>query len=619
MDSSVALKPHNWNEETLARAREAGRSNSQPFRLASFSPPVKDDEITCNACHREHHGSLLDIKAMTDQQCQTCHQSQFNNFETDHPEFKNLASKRRSRIAFDHVSHFGKHYPDKQAEFNCNQCHLDDATRNTKVLAGFDQSCGKCHESSIQESVSNGLTLISLPMLDMDAIEAQNRAVGTWPLAATGDFDGPLPPITRALLSADPELKSLLEELPDTFDFSDIEPDDPVSVEQAVQLVWGIKRLLLDLAINGRMAIQKRLGTSLGIEINESDLNRILFDVDRIVFQNASRRWLPGIENEIDPGTISIGASTLNPNLDAIRLESKQWNRARTKIVNAIFATHKTQQDDQQLAVNPLPALMKRNQSKGEGTESPVESKPTDPVVVEIQSTVAPKPPVLTELPLPNIKTSAGSRPPIQAPADYRGWLRDDQTFRLVYKPVGHADPAVQQWMTWLAASSVAFEQNGTKSLANLLTGSQGIGDCRKCHTMDRFELLGDKPLLSQPNFQLASVTMRRSSVSGNIELNMPTNIIHWRATQRDVSKKQVTKFSHAPHLTIPSLQNCEHCHSIDSTRGNRDTFEGHDPRAFISNFRPIQKSACASCHREGGAGNHCTQCHNYHVQHGSK
>ena len=109
-------------------------------------------------------------------------------------------------------------------------------------MASYEQACSNCHQQQILESGQKGLALIALPMIDTNAIEAANLKVGSWPLAATGDFDGALPPIMRVLLSADPQAAAILRRLGADFDFSDLDPEKTSDVEDAVELVWAIRR-----------------------------------------------------------------------------------------------------------------------------------------------------------------------------------------------------------------------------------------------------------------------------------------------------------------------------------------------------------------------------------------
>lgn len=666
--SATALKPHNLNDAQLEKASlrakaslENGDSNAGT--RGAIRPPTNDGKITCNACHREHHGSDHDMKAITDQQCQVCHQQQFSRFELDHPEFKDPVAKRRTRIAFDHVSHSIKHFPGKKTEFNCNQCHLDDATRHTKVLASYEQSCGQCHDDAINESARTGLTLFALPSLDMDAILEGNHPIGTWPLAATGDFDGPLPPLTRVLLAADKNLKPTLEQIPENFDFSDIDPDDPQSVAQAVELVWGLKRLMVDLAVNGDAAFARRLNVGLGIQLDSRQVRKVLPDVDQFVFRRVIQRWLPGVETEVTLEDITSTASN-RLSMDDLDIAKVSW-RPKDADIAAAFRKDlrmQEQQSDQLLVENPLTKLMKPSPPKAtsNSTSKPSDKKPVDTFDGEpnpLDTTPTPdKPPSEkqpTEVPAPSTtsqpdpltaaeessKPSVPSSQPTnekpespstatpivlpdyQLPESYSGWMRDDSAFKLTYIPQGHADESIQQWINWAAASSKVTESPNLLPFSERILGLEGIGNCRSCHTMDRFEFVEqsmgalDRPVM--PSHR--TLPLRVSDTASDTSSELPYRLIHWKGKRRDPSVKRINRFSHAPHMTLPLLQDCKHCHAIESHLGNKETFAGDDPRAFISNFVAIQRTDCANCHRQDAAGSHCTQCHHYHVEHGNR
>jgi hypothetical protein len=52
----------------------------------------------------------------------------------------------------------------------------------------------------------------------------------------------------------------------------------------------------------------------------------------------------------------------------------------------------------------------------------------------------------------------------------------------------------------------------------------------------------------------------------------------------------------------------------MDLQAGNAESFLSVDATWSVSNFLPVTKSDCASCHQKGRAGSGCTQCHSYHV-----
>ena len=296
MNESFALNPHNVAPAELKK--------KSPFQNASFvsklkMPPVTaNHEIACSACHREHKG-IKDLKAMTDSQCQSCHQSNFHSFETDHPEFTNWPVASKQNIAFDHSTHSLKHFPGSGTEFNCSQCHLDDAWQNAKIQAPFEQACASCHEKKIVDSGTDGFALLSVPVLDMKAIEKQNLNVGSWPLAATGDFDGTFPPAMRLFLMADPDAGPILASKPDSFEFADFDPANDGDVRDAVTIAWSIKRLLHELSLHGSPAVKRRLESTLGREIEDDDVSDILNGMDDRSFAGAARRWFPKLQGEI--------------------------------------------------------------------------------------------------------------------------------------------------------------------------------------------------------------------------------------------------------------------------------------------------------------------------------
>ena len=166
----LALNPHNIPTEELNALTTNGSSSA--FAIKSGLGLNHGNQIACNACHREHHGDVS-LSRLTDQQCQSCHQQTFHSFETDHPEFTKWPLQRRQNIAFDHGTHFQKHFPANKTAFACNQCHTADLTGNVQQTTPFEQSCGACHAQQIADSGDRGWTLFALPMIDMKAVEGK--------------------------------------------------------------------------------------------------------------------------------------------------------------------------------------------------------------------------------------------------------------------------------------------------------------------------------------------------------------------------------------------------------------------------------------------------------------
>ncbi len=649
-----ALHPHNVSPDRLANITDKYQQVGLELGQV-FPPPVSGHNIACAACHREHHGSKHDLTAMTDIQCQACHQNSFHRFEIDHPEFVRYPSTRRSRIAFDHSSHSNRHFPAKQSAFNCNQCHLDDAFQNVKRLASFEQACSTCHDQQIFESGREGLALISLPMLDTKAIEDANLKIGTWPLAATGDFDGPLPPLMRVMLSADPQATEILVRRGPGFEFSDLDPAKASDVKDAVELAWAIKRLLYDLSLDGPRVVRRRLESVLELEVKDDELPRLIENLTELVFQNAVRRWLPNLNVEVAHHRFGQPEEAGNELEDiALKQAELSWWPADEKLLMRAAG------EGELLAENPLAGLIRTKEGAVAGPmpvvrvpakrrRTPAEAKRQesgDPSVVNKLAVrlknmhadplsdpylLAVNPLVLADTPLtgaapvklPRIRIPLSPQTgfvdenndvgdQIDKPSHFPGikkhdrkheeeskfvqldgprvvvpvgWIRDDSLFRISYLPSGHSDDCIKSWIELFTRAVDADSRPETKQLFEKTTSLMCIGSCRTCHTTDQ---LPDRSLS-----------------------------INWRAENRDPSVRTFTRFSHGPHLIQPNLQNCSHCHTLDPGKSNHEFFQGTDASLVVSNFLPITKSNCVSCHQTNQTGNRCTKCHSYHI--GSK
>ena len=630
----TSLNPHNIAPDDMAAISKKYTPASLDAGML-FQPPVNGHNIACSACHREHHGASHDLAALTDQQCQSCHQNTYHSFESDHPEFTNYPLSRRSKIAFDHTTHAGVHFPGKKTAFNCNQCHVDDSFQNVKKLVSFEQGCASCHDKQIKESGSAGLALIALPMVDTEAIEASRLKIGSWPLAATGDFDGAISPIMRVLLSADPQAAEVLDRLGADFDFSDIDPTEEEQVKDAVELVWATKRLLYGLAVNGPVEIRSRLETAMGVSVSNKMLQSLILNLDERVFQNAVARWLPYLAKEI--------GEHRQANLSPVRLtptEVSWWPAENGLLLNI--------GDDDLLAPNPLKELPKSEAPRqpatrpiareGRGTGPlPIvrvpenKTKPKKTAKLQLRNVHADPsndPDLLALNPLARLLAGEAVEPPsdglpkINTPADLKtglvggapnsngvaqnqpqpkfprpktdlsqwmqpsGWFRNDQVFNISYRPTGHADSCVKSWLELVSGMPDSDTRPVTKQLFEKTLAVDGFGLCRNCHTVD----------------QIANLTGEKSKK------------INWKSEYRDPSLRSFTRFAHGPHMIQPNLQDCSHCHQLDSNSPNHNSFASFDSTAVVSNFVAIKKSNCSSCHQKNQTANSCIQCHNYHV-----
>ncbi|MEJ1973434.1 MAG: hypothetical protein WDM96_13515 [Lacunisphaera sp.] len=91
--------------------------------------------------------------------------------------------------------------------------------------------------------------------------------------------------------------------------------------------------------------------------------------------------------------------------------------------------------------------------------------------------------------------------------------------------------------------------------------------------------------------------------------------IVNWRTRQSQPERHDFTKFKHEAHFSLVGDQGCMTCHVLDAASKYPSSFiANRDPAVFHSNFVPITRQACATCHRTGEAGTDCLLCHNYHT-----
>lgn len=162
------------------------------------------------------------------------------------------------------------------------------------------------------------------------------------------------------------------------------------------------------------------------------------------------------------------------------------------------------------------------------------------------------------------------------------GWYRDDYAYAIFYRPTGHADSMVAAWLKTAADPAPASEVSAVVGIFDAMTVPTDFGLCAKCHSVDS---------LGPTNFKM-----------------------HFESRVATPAERRFTRFTHRPHLIQPALQTCDACHQLDDSADTMAGFDDRDPLTFTSNFTPIIKSTCTSCHTSTAAGDSCLQCHNYHV-----
>jgi hypothetical protein len=170
---SAAWSPNMLTQSCLSCHTFAGPATAPHNEI--FKNSDNQQQTQCVMCHAEHKGADANITQMADQQCNACHEAKFASFSNGHPSFsKNYPSRRRTAIAFNHVTHFDKYFQYKQfaertPKARCVSCHdASNATRNVPVRS-FEENCAGCHEKQIAK---RDLVIFTIPEFEEDPFDA---------------------------------------------------------------------------------------------------------------------------------------------------------------------------------------------------------------------------------------------------------------------------------------------------------------------------------------------------------------------------------------------------------------------------------------------------------------
>ena len=305
-----AFKAHGRPSKELAvvteRLSRMPQSTDKPFLLAfsSWVPGLAqtgEGQLACATCHKEHRGKHFNLTAMDEQQCQTCHTLAFSSLANGHPPLSDYPYKRRTRIAFDHNSHIGKHFLGefkKDAPTTCTACHKPDDDGQTMRTGTFETTCASCHARQIEgigRAGAKGIAILRLPGLDLDTLHEHGISVGEWP--ADDNVEEGLTPFMELLLEGDPALTEDLALLAGFDDFTDLSDATDEEVAAVGRMMWAVKRLLYNLIARGQREMLDRLQatTDLGTRKRADLVGQLPVEVIRA----AQQEWLPHLMTEL--------------------------------------------------------------------------------------------------------------------------------------------------------------------------------------------------------------------------------------------------------------------------------------------------------------------------------
>jgi hypothetical protein len=517
-----SLQPHSVETALLAkqtqRAKDSGSSGKPPawMAVAQLGPPIpktEQGELSCVTCHREHRGGDFDLTQISEKRCQRCHAQPFHSFSQDHPDFVSYPYNRRSRIYFDHSTHFGRHFslferlmPNGKKPDGCTTCHVVDASGTSMSLRGFEESCASCHAGRIEtDDVLPGVAFLALPGIDRRAGEGDDDPFRKWPHRfRTGEHvlgsgaTQQLTPLMQILLSSDPDFQNAIQTL-EGINLGDLSAASTEQLESVRKYTESIRRLLDDLIESRQSALKLRLQDFTGTAVNQREL------------------------------AILVGErSPYSSFFDAMLEVHTQWF--------------------------------------GEGEQPGSPKKESQSIT-----------------------------------RTFDGWYYNETDYSIRYRPNRHADLLLRTWLDVCcrlmptdskAEISRTLPARGIAGFFALLSERTGPSGCLKCHTVDR-------------------------KLDGQLQIN-------WTGNQHQPYHHRFTKFSHDPHLKQMGVESCEQCHVLDQEiRLHRSDFTTRnwepntDPsRVLTSGFSRMQRRKCATCHTTRSAGEHCLQCHRYHIGH---
>ena len=639
MGEDVAHNPHGLEMSKLdAYVREI---KAQPdattlpvkARVRKAVLPVDStfqDGVFCATCHKEHQGGDVKLKDMADAQCHTCHQVQFESFNTDHPDFDKYPFRRRTRVNFDHSGHFKKHFPEWKAKKenagttpeSCSGCHTVSAQEGHMNVKPFAESCAACHLGQIvgaeRATGPKGVAMLMLPGVDVATFREKKIDIGKWP----DESEAELSSLMKLLIGRTAEGRKILAAT-NELDLLDLTQATPEQIIQVGNLVWEVKQLFHALTNSGTADILKQLDSDKQTPIDKQLLTNLTASMPRDVLIGALRDWLPDLAEEITrrgeekradvpPATTTSDAS------DTVTVDGANADQVENATVaqEPDAAPETTQADREKPAgpvvlaqqterwrVDPFGRLLKGNKPPEEDevdeaadepgdADEPEDQVSEDADAPDDQDPVEPADSTAdveadTEADSDVEVSSDNETEPLELDTDaetwaqFGGWYRQD--YSIMYKPTGHADTFLKAWLDFSAIRFSKTQGNLAASVFMELTGKDAQGQCSKCHSLD------------------ATKDQARA--------------VKWAPSSTETSESLFTSFSHEPHLGVVSAEKgCLTCHELSSAKGYLDTYKANDPKKFVSNFMPVKKETCASCHGKKEVRQDCVLCHKYHV-----
>ena len=562
-----ALESHGMSRKRLAAFTEGARMPSGDavpavalaVSRATFGSRM-GESLPCMTCHQEHRGQNFDLTVMSNQRCMTCHSAAFDSLSRGHPEFSGFPYARRTGIVFDHASHIGKHFKEEAVKDaspeECKDCHMPDVTGRAMLVKGFQTTCAACHAGQIEgegRATAKGLAVFNVPGLDVATLAEKGAAIGGWPEYP----DGEITAFMGFLLAREEGYADTREKLAD-LDLLDLSEASDAEIDAVERFAWSVKGFYFDLVTRGTAALKERLEATLGRNLAGGELARLAGLLPADAIGASQRAWFPDLLTEVprhrNGEAVPMPAPAADENGDGTPADQEEQGTADQGDGSIL-----DDEDDEDDEEGILSDEDDDDGILGEDEEDEAEEDEDEK------------------------EHDAGETAQVASGEDWSaagGWYRDDDTLR--YRPTAHEDAFLNAWGDAAGHSAAGEDASSANTIFNHLMATNSPGLCAKCHSVD-------------------------ADTAGHLTIN-------WRGARPLTDEHRFTKFSHTAHFSLLDRKGCLTCHTLNSEAKYLAAFKDRDPATFVSNFKPIERQACARCHTKEVAGESCLTCHNYHI-----
>ena len=494
------------------------------------------------------------------------------------------------------------------------------------IVQPFEQMCATCHLGQILgtegAAEARGVSLFSLPGLDLASLREKGAMIGYWPEDAFA-LETEMSPLLRLFIGGDAAGRKLLEEI-EKLDLVDLESASAEEVRIVETFVWKVKELIHAFATAKitESELVKTFTAELNLRfVDQQLLTELTASIPLDVWTGAQRDWLPDLATEIAlrrrgqpvpmpehrAASSKPDADSVPPATDPLTDENTEKPADDGDILGGDDTDILGGEDDPNilggeddpniLGGEDDPDILGGGDDTdilgGEddtdilgGDDTDILGGDDDTDILGGDDAGGDDPGLLLGGPDDSStedtaeSVDAGLTVSPEEWAEFGGWYRQD--FEIRYKPTRHSDRFLRSWLDFTGVLLGMPQRDLAEPVFRFLTKKGAPGQCTKCHSIDQHEAGG--LAVQWPPLSIADLV------------------------------GEFTRFSHRPHFSIMDDRGCLTCHDLDPKADYQSSYAGNDPKVFQSNFKPIEQEFCRSCHTAAASGEDCQLCHAYHI-----